>query len=150
MIDLNTERGMFDKTSIRNTSAVLFGVASLALPSVGGAAGIATKASKRVVVKKYTGASAEADRWGSVQVIVTSRTTIASGSKKVTRKYTDLGGSYTYHTSRSQYIMSQALPRLRQEFLTAQSANVQMVSGATYTSEAFIQSLQSALLKARA
>ena len=65
-------------------------------------------------------------------------------------RYTDLGGSYTYHTSRSQFIMSQALPQLRQEFLTAQSANVQMVSGATYTSQAFVQSLQSALLKAHA
>ena len=64
-------------------------------------------------------------------------------------RYTDLGGSYSYHTSRSQFIMSQALPLLRQEFLTAQSANIQMVSGATYTSEAFLQSLQSALLKAK-
>ena len=43
--------------------------------------------------------------------------------------------------------MSQSLPYLRQEFLTAQSANVQSVSGATDTSQAFEQSLQSALLK---
>ena len=44
--------------------------------------------------------------------------------------------------------MSQSLPLLRQEFLQAQSANVQTVSGATYTSQAFEQSLQSALAKA--
>ena len=50
---------------------------------------------------------------------------------------------------RSQFIMSQSLPMLRQEFLSAQSANIQMVSGATYTSQAFVQSLQSALLKLR-
>ena len=68
----------------------------------------------------------------------------------MTRKFSDLGGGYTYHTSRSQFIMSQALPILRQEFLAAQSAKIQMVSGATYTSQAFIQSLQSALLKAHA
>ena len=67
-----------------------------------------------------------------------------------TRKFTDLGGGYTYHTSRSQFIMSQALPILRQEFLAAQSSRIQMVSGATLTSEAFIQSLQSALIKAHA
>jgi hypothetical protein len=30
-------------------------------------------------------------------------------------KYTDLGGRYSYHTSRSQFIMSQSLPQLRQE-----------------------------------
>ena len=46
--------------------------------------------------------------------------------------------------------MSQALPILRQEFLTAQSAKIQAVSGATLTSEAFVRSLQSALLKAHA
>jgi uncharacterized protein with FMN-binding domain len=66
------------------------------------------------------------------------------------RRFTDLGGGYTYHTSRSQFIMSQALPILRQEFLAAQSARIHMVSGATYTSEAFVQSLQSALVKAHA
>jgi uncharacterized protein with FMN-binding domain len=66
------------------------------------------------------------------------------------RRFTDLGGGYTYHTARSQFIMSQALPILRQEFLAAQSAKIQMVSGATYTSEAFVRSLQSALLKAHA
>ena len=87
----------------------------------------------------------------TVQITITLRTTtITTGTKKtVTRKYTDLGGRYSYHTARSQYIMSQSLPYLRQEFLQAQSANVQMVSGATYTSQAFLHSLQSALLLAK-
>ncbi len=49
------------------------------------------------------------------------QTTTTPGSKKVTRRYTDLGGSYTYHTGRSQFIMSNALPQLRSEFLSAQS-----------------------------
>jgi len=103
-------------------------------------------ASGSTVTRKLTGTSAQAGQWGTVQVIVTAKAT-AVGSKLRIR-YTDLGGSYSYHTSRSQFIMSQALPMLRQEFLSAQSANVQLVAGATLTSEAFQQSLQAALLKA--
>jgi uncharacterized protein with FMN-binding domain len=101
---------------------------------------------KKVTTRKLTGQSAQANRWGTVTVNVTLRTTTL-GTKK-SKKYVDLGGSYTYHTDRSQFIMSQALPLLRQEFLQAQSPNVQMVSGATYTSQAFLQSLQSALAQA--
>jgi len=97
---------------------------------------------------KFTGATAPAHQWGTVTVIVTQQTTTVG--KKVTRKFTDLGGGYTYHTSRSQFIMSQALPLLRQEFLVAQNAKIHLVSGATYTSQAFITSLQSALLRAHA
>jgi uncharacterized protein with FMN-binding domain len=41
-----------------------------------------------------------------------------------------------------------AVPQLTQETLTAQSARIDAVSGATYTSEGYIQSLQSALDKA--
>jgi uncharacterized protein with FMN-binding domain len=114
-------------------------------------AGAATAPHKKVTTKKFAGATAQADRWGTVQVTVTVRTTaVTSGGKtRKTRRYTDLGGGYSYHTSRSQFIMSHALPLLREEFLQAQSANVQMISGATYTSQAFEQSLQSALLRAR-
>ena len=45
-------------------------------------------------------------------------------------------------------INRQALPMLRDEVISAQSANVDIVSGATLTSEAFIQSLGGALSKA--
>jgi uncharacterized protein with FMN-binding domain len=41
-----------------------------------------------------------------------------------------------------------AIPQLTQETLSAQSARIDAVSGATYTSEGYIQSLQSALDKA--
>jgi uncharacterized protein with FMN-binding domain len=47
--------------------------------------------------------------------------------------------------SRSVEIDDQAIPQLRQEVLSAQSAHIDGVSGATYTSQAYIQSLQSAL-----
>jgi uncharacterized protein with FMN-binding domain len=49
---------------------------------------------------------------------------------------------------RSQFITQQAEPLLRQEVLQAQSANIDLLSGATYTSEGFAQSLQSALSQA--
>jgi uncharacterized protein with FMN-binding domain len=46
---------------------------------------------------------------------------------------------------RSQSIDQQAIPLLEQEVMQAQSANIQGVSGASYTSAGFVQSLQSAL-----
>jgi len=52
------------------------------------------------------------------------------------------GGNY-----RSQSIDQQSIPMLEQQVLQAQSANIQGVSGATYTSAGFDQSLQSALKK---
>jgi uncharacterized protein with FMN-binding domain len=45
----------------------------------------------------------------------------------------------------SQQISEQAIPLLRSEVLTAQSARIDAVSGATYTSEAYAASLQAAL-----
>lgn len=45
----------------------------------------------------------------------------------------------------SQSIAQQVVPMLRSEVLQAQSANINGVSGATYTSEAFAMSLQGAL-----
>ena len=104
-----------------------------------------TATTTKIVTRKATGTNAVADRWGTVQVVVTERITITGGKKKI--RYTDLGGTYSYHTDRSQYVMSQALPQLRQEFLSVQSANVQMISGASATSQAFEQSLQAALGK---
>jgi uncharacterized protein with FMN-binding domain len=135
---------------IRHHLMLVAGGAALALPLVETGAAAASLSSARQAVStksvKFAGATAPANQWGTVTVNVTQQTTVAGS--KVTRKFIDLGGGYTYHTSRSQYIMSQALPLLRQEFLVAQSAKIQNVSGATYTSHAFTQSLQSALLKA--
>jgi uncharacterized protein with FMN-binding domain len=53
-----------------------------------------------------------------------------------------------YAHATSAYISQQAAPLLQQEALQAQSANIQILSGATYTSESYAQSLQSALDKA--
>ncbi|MEU5714667.1 FMN-binding protein [Streptomyces sp. NPDC020403] len=46
---------------------------------------------------------------------------------------------------RDREIASYALPRLTQEALGAQSAHIDAVSGASYTSQGYMQSLQSAL-----
>ena len=49
----------------------------------------------------------------------------------------------------SQQINSQVMPWLQQEAIQAQSANVNLISGATLTSEGFANSLQAALLSAK-
>ncbi|MEU9152009.1 FMN-binding protein [Streptomyces sp. NPDC048417] len=75
-------------------------------------------------------------RWGPVQVKVT----VKSG------KITDVTAvQYPTENPRDQQINSYAIPQLRRETLTAQSAQIDTVSGATYTSEGYQQSLQSAL-----
>jgi uncharacterized protein with FMN-binding domain len=51
---------------------------------------------------------------------------------------------------RSVRINQRALPQLQSEALSAQSAQVDTVSGATYTSEAYARSLQSAIDEALA
>ncbi len=48
----------------------------------------------------------------------------------------------------SQQINAQAMPWLTQEAIQAQSANINVITGATLTSEAFYQSLQVALQSA--
>ena len=85
-----------------------------------------------------------------MQITVTVRktTTVVKGVKRVTRKIVDIGGSFPYHTDRSLFIMQQALPLLRQQALQARARTSTSISGATYTSEAFVQSLQAALVKA--
>jgi len=55
---------------------------------------------------------------------------------------------HTNDGEESAQIDSTALPKLTTEALAAQSARIDAVSGATYTSSGYIQSLQSALDKA--
>ena len=132
------------------TTLLTMGV--LALP-VAQQATAAVKTTKKVVTRKFTGAAYQADRWGPLQVTITVRktTTVTAGKRKVTRKITAVSvPTYPNHTDRSVYISSQALPILKSEALQAHmSANINLVSGATYTSDAFAQSLQSAILKAK-
>jgi uncharacterized protein with FMN-binding domain len=53
-----------------------------------------------------------------------------------------------YDRERSAYISQVAGPMLRTEVLRAQSAQIDIISGATYTSESYAQSVESALKQA--
>lgn len=55
---------------------------------------------------------------------------------------------YPNGTFRDQQINAFAIPQLVQETVAASSAQIDQVSGATYTSQGYIQSLQSAIDKA--
>jgi uncharacterized protein with FMN-binding domain len=57
---------------------------------------------------------------------------------------------YPNSTGTHQQINSYAIPKLAHETMDAQSARIDMVSGATYTSQGYLDSLQSAIDKARA
>jgi uncharacterized protein with FMN-binding domain len=115
----------------------------------------ATAATKSVVTvtKRVTGPQAEADRWGYIQVtLIVKKTTTTVGTKRtVKRKITGVAVPvYPNHTDRSVYINQQALPWLKQETLVAQfKGNIQLISGATNTSDAFVHSLQAALIAAK-
>jgi len=116
----------------------------------------ATTPKKKVVTTTRTiqGPSAQVDRWGEVQVtLVVNKTTTTIGKKKtVTRKITSVKVPvYPNHTDRSVYINQQALPMLVRETLSAQFDinKIDVIGGATDTSYAFGQSLQSALLQAK-
>ena len=122
------------------------GAAVLAAPAGGAFAAVPKKV---VITRKVSGPPAQADRWGYVQVTLTVKktTTIAGKKKKIVRKIINISiPVYPNHTSRSVYISQNALPYLMQETLTSQNANINMVSGASYSSNAYIQSLQAAIV----
>lgn len=88
--------------------------------------------------RTVTGDAADT-RYGPVQVRVT-----LSGTDITAVDVID----YPSQDPRDQQINAYALPVLVQESVDADSAQIDMVSGATYTSEGYLQSLQSALDKA--
>jgi uncharacterized protein with FMN-binding domain len=87
----------------------------------------------------YTGDPADAF-YGTIQV----RTTISNGTLT---DVTFLQYPNDRHTSIE--INTQAMPMLRSEAISAQSGNVDIITGASDSSRAFIQSLTSALAKAQ-
>jgi uncharacterized protein with FMN-binding domain len=87
----------------------------------------------------FTGQSTDT-RWGPVQVRIT-----VSGGRITAADAVD----YPMNNGRDQQINQYAIPQLQNETLQAQSAQIDMVSGATYTSEGYTTSLQSAIDQAR-
>lgn len=88
----------------------------------------------------FTG-SAASQPYGTVQVAV-----VVSGGRITNVKLLQTPN----RGDQTQYINERAFPILVQEVITAQSGNIDGVSGASLTSPAFIQSVTSALAKARA
>ena len=80
--------------------------------------------------------SVASTRWGPVQVSIT----VTDG--RITA--VDVP-QYPTGNGKDRQINASALPILTKETLSAQSADIDMVSGATVTSEGYVQSLQSAL-----
>ena len=88
--------------------------------------------------RTYTGQDVSY-RYGDIEVAVT-----VDGSRIVTVSVPQDDAFSPY----SQTVNSAAVPILVREAVAAQGLNFDVVSGATYTSDAFAQSLQSALDKA--
>jgi uncharacterized protein with FMN-binding domain len=85
--------------------------------------------------KTYTGDTVQT-RWGPVQVQIT----VVNGKITASEAIVYPNGNHE-----DEQINSFALPVLNQEAVAAQSANIDMVSGATVTSDGYLTSLQSAI-----
>ena len=104
--------------------------------TTGGAApAVAAARTTATTTATYDGAAAPT-QYGNVQVRIT-----VTGGKVTAAEAIDHPSS----NGRDQQISSYAIPVLNQEAVAAGSANISMVSGATYTSGGYVQSLQSAL-----
>jgi uncharacterized protein with FMN-binding domain len=79
-------------------------------------------------------------QYGPVQVKLTVKGTTIESVRAI---------ELPFDNPQSQQISTQAEPLLRSEALQAQSAQIDVVSGATYTSEGYASSLQSAMDKVR-
>ena len=97
-----------------------------------------TSKSSKPAPATYTGDSADT-RWGPVQVQITVQGGKITGSQAV---------QYPQNNGRDAQINGFALPILNQEVVQQQSASIDTVSGATVTSDGYLQSLQSAIDKA--
>lgn len=93
------------------------------------------RSSAAQVAKTYVGPAVET-YYGVVQVEVTVTGAHVDSAKLV---------KLTAYDGTSQQINSYAAPQLVNETLSAQSAHIDTISGATYTSAGYIRSLQSAL-----
>jgi len=126
--------GYHTSTSSSASSASV--LASPADPTVPGATGTGTDDSAAsATATRVTGPSADT-RWGPVQVQITVDDGTITDVEVV---------DYPTENGKDQQINARALPVLVSETLDAQSADIDMVSGATVTSEGYLESLQGAL-----
>ncbi|MDL9979934.1 FMN-binding protein [Microbacterium sp. ASV49] len=123
-----------------STGSSSTGSSSSASSGSSGSSGSGGSASSSLKDGTYTGQSTDT-RWGPVQVEIT-----VSGGRITAADAVD----YPQNNPRDQEINQYAIPQLVSETIQAQSAQIDMVSGATYTSEGYTTSLQSAIDQARA
>ena len=97
-----------------------------------------TGGSSTTSAKTVTGDPADT-MYGPVQVQITVKNGKLTGVDAI---------EYPTETPHDEQINAYAIPQLTQEALTAGSAKIDAVSGASYTSQGYITSLQSALDKA--
>lgn len=107
-------------------------------PTTSASSGNGTNTTSSYKDGTYTG-SVEDAVYGNVQVKAT-----ISGGKITDVVFLQFPNTPGHSTEVSNF----AIPQLRQEAIQSQSAHVDVVSGATQTSQAFMQSLQSALSQA--
>lgn len=120
----------------RKKTALVF-AAMAGAPLVGMTTSTPASAATSAKAHTYKGLTVNTT-WGPMQVVITVK------GKKITRvKAID-----PTHTARSLVLADRAIPVLIQETLSAQSARINTVSGATTLSQAYISSLQSALRSA--
>ena len=132
--------GTSANSTTNSSSAESSTSASAPAPTPESSASAPAQSSSGKVAKDQTvtGATSQT-RWGPVQVQIT----VKDG------KIVDaVGLQYPNGDRRSQWISDQAIPWLVEETLTEQIANVQIIGGATYTSNGWRQSLASAMQKA--
>ena len=110
-------------------------VSSSASKTATAATSATTSATAKKVVTRTVKGSVVQTQFGPVQVQIT-----LNGEK-----ITAIKALQTPQGGRSSWINKQAVPYLVQQTLAAQSAAIQGVGGATYTTEGWITSLQSAL-----
>ena len=108
---------------------------STASPTPSASAKPSTSTTPASAAKTYTGNAADT-RWGVVQVQIT----VQNG--KITKAD---AVQYPQNNGRDVEINSYAVPQLNSEAVQAGNAQIDAVSGATVTSDGYIQSLQSAV-----
>lgn len=104
-------------------------------PSSDSSSGAPSESSSSSATTTVTGDTVQT-RYGPIQVRVTFTGDQITGVETLQQPDSD---------GKSQRISDFAIPQLRAEVLSSQSADIDTVSGATYTSDGYAQSVQSAI-----
>jgi uncharacterized protein with FMN-binding domain len=137
------------------TVALALTCAALALPAAGAWAAAKPPKKKPVITVRdawFLGSQVHVGPFGDVLVRIDVRkTTIANGKHVTVRRHIVKIRIpvWTNHTARSVQLTQRALPTLASETIRVQSAKIDYVAGATLTSNAFMESLQAAILKSQ-